>query len=95
MDDFEWDPDKAEANLRKHGISFEDAALALIGAALTQQSRRGEESRFQSFCVLEGEIISVAWTPRANAIRILSARRAKRDERQRYRETLRRSAEGR
>ena len=95
MDGFEWDPAKAEANLRKHGIGFEDAALALMGAALTQQSRRGDESRFQSFCTMDGEIISVAWTPRDSAIRILSARRAKRDERHKYRETLSRAAKGR
>ncbi len=95
MDDFEWAPDKAAANLRKHGIGFEDAAQALLGAALTRPSRRGDESRFQSFCLMDGEIISVVWTPRANAIRLLSARRAKRNERERYREALLRAAEGR
>ncbi len=95
MDGFEWDPAKAEANLRKHGIGFEDAALALLEVGLMKPSPRNDEHRFEAICILQGVLIVVVWTPRANAIRVLSARRAKRNERKRYREALRRGAEGR
>jgi hypothetical protein len=95
MGGFEWDPDKAEANVRKHGIGFQDAALALLDLGLVKPSPRDDEHRFQSTCLLEGKLIVVVWTPRDNVIRILSARRAKRNERKRYREALLRGAEGR
>jgi uncharacterized DUF497 family protein len=95
MGGFEWDPDKAAANVVKHGIGFEDAALALLGAVVSDRSDRDGETRLRSICRLEDALIVVVWTPRLNAIRILSARLAKRDERKEYREALRRGAEGR
>ncbi|MFN3583950.1 BrnT family toxin [Phenylobacterium sp.] len=92
---FEWDEGKAELNLRKHGISFDDAAYALLGLALTQESSGYEETRFTSICIAEGRLIVVVWTPRDGAIRIISARAARTNERKQYDQAIGRSASAR
>ncbi|HVS14234.1 MAG TPA: BrnT family toxin [Thermoanaerobaculia bacterium] len=87
--DYEWDPAKARANLAKHGVSFADAALALEDElALTIRAERGKaEARFVTMGVDPlGRLLVVAHTPRRDAIRIISARRATRQERRRYEE---------
>ena len=89
---FEWDPRKAEANAAKHGVSFDDAATvfldakALDGADLQHSSA---ESRFLRLGrSRSGRVLMVAYTFRrsgdAEAIRIISARRASRRERAAY-----------
>ena len=89
---FEWDPRKARANAAKHGISFEDAVTvfldpeALDGPDLQHSSA---ESRFLRLCrSAGGHVLMVAYTFRrggdAEAIRIISARRASRRERAAY-----------
>ncbi len=84
MAGFEWDPDKAEANWRKHGVRFEDAARLFSGLALTRDTSRGAEARFASIGFIEGSALVVIWTPRENVVRIISARRAKRREREAF-----------
>ena len=89
---FEWDPRKAEANAAKHGVSFEDAVTvfldpeALDGPDLQHSSA---ESRFLRLGrSAGGHVLMVAYTFRrsgdAEAIRIISARRASRRERAAY-----------
>jgi uncharacterized protein len=85
---FEWDPDKAERNIRIHDISFDEACTAFqdplsrtIGDPLHSQS----EDRF----VLIGQsirmrILVVVHTERRERIRIISARLATRKERRSY-----------
>jgi uncharacterized DUF497 family protein len=92
---FEWDPAKAAINLRKHAISF-DIALRVFADpfALTEQVRvEGDEQRWQTLGTVEGHLlVLVAHTIRDDEedglpieiIRIISARRADRKERQRY-----------
>jgi uncharacterized DUF497 family protein len=92
---FEWDAEKAEQNLLKHGIAFEDAAMAIFGASVTRPSPRGSENRLQTFCELNGRLITVIWTPRINAIRIISARPAKKHEQAHYSQGIHRSTEAR
>jgi uncharacterized protein len=89
---FEWDPDKAEQNLRKHQIAFDEAAAALLGLALTTPVGRAGENRLLSLCEGSRGVIAVVWTPRANVIRIISARAASRRERKRLDQALGRSA---
>jgi hypothetical protein len=95
MKPFEWDSGKAEQNRLKHGIAFEDAALALLGVCITRPSGRGGENRLQTFCELGGRVISVVWTPRINTIRIISARPANKDEQAEYCQSVDRSAQAR
>jgi uncharacterized DUF497 family protein len=86
---FEWDPEKAASNLEKHRIDFDDAAEALHnGVALTQRSPPGTEIRFNTICRFNGRLIFVVWTPRAGAIRLISARSASKDEKAQFRQAI-------
>jgi len=92
---FSWDPEKARGNLRKHGVSFEEAATAFSdeNARLIHDpdhSAEGEE-RF----VLLGlsslpRLLAVCHTCRENdrEVRIISARKAARQEHGQYRRFL-------
>ena len=92
---FEWDPAKAAINLRKHAISFGIALRVFADPfALTEQVRvEADEQRWQTLGTVEGHLlVLVAHTIRDDEedglpieiIRIISARRADRKERQRY-----------
>lgn len=75
----EWDPPKAEANLRKHGIRFADAVTTLEDdLALTiQDPDSTDEERWITIGMDGlGRLLVVVFTWRADAIRIISARRA-------------------
>lgn len=86
-DEFEWDDAKAEANLRKHNISFRAASrvfddpLALIEQDLSEDYG---EDRFLATGRVAGLLITVAFTERGDCIRIISARKANNDERRAY-----------
>ncbi|MSQ49982.1 MAG: BrnT family toxin [Betaproteobacteria bacterium] len=87
---FEWDPRKAEINLRKHGASFDEAgsvfldSLALSG--LDPEYSAGE-LRYITFGMSSlGRLLAVSHTYRPGAIRIISVRRATRGERKLYEE---------
>ena len=92
---FEWSPEKAEANLRKHKIGFDSASRALLGLTVTKSSVRLGETRFMSTCVVDGRKIVVIWTPRQNAVRLISARVARVHERREFDQALREAAETR
>lgn len=90
--EFEWDPDKAERNLRKHGIAFEDVVPIFYDPLTIRLQDRhvdGEE-RWQAIGTLgQFRIVVVAHTTRDNeqgteTIRIISARPAERHERRTY-----------
>jgi uncharacterized DUF497 family protein len=87
---FEWDPKKADANFRKHGVSFEEATTALRDEfAVTghDPDHSLEEDRFVTFGVsTQGRLLVVAHTERRGVIRIISARPATRPERNIYEE---------
>ncbi|MGB7987857.1 MAG: BrnT family toxin [Candidatus Methylophosphatis roskildensis] len=87
---FEWDPRKAEANLRKHGVSFEEAATALrddLSLTGHDPDHSLEEDRLVTFGVsAEGRLLVVAHTERRGAVRIISARPATKSERKIYEE---------
>ncbi len=92
---FEWDLTKAAANFVKHKISFREAAVAMCGLVLTAKAKSENEARFQSVCNCNGRIILVVWTLRAGRHRLISARRARKDEQERYRQAIRRAADAR
>ena len=81
---FEWNPDKAKKNLRKHKISFEEASsvfydpLAVTGN--DPDHSIGEERMITFGISSSGRLLVVAHTDRGNAIRIISARYATRNE---------------
>jgi len=83
---FEWDPDKARANLRKHGVDFADAATVFDDPlAVTISDEGAEESRLVTIGRdAEARVVVVVYVWRGTRIRIISARRATRRERRRY-----------
>lgn len=86
--DFEWDASKADSNLKKHAVSFEEAATAFgdpLSLTIPDPDHSHEEDRF----VLMGEtferqLIVVVFTERGDRIRLISARLAIRSERRTY-----------
>ncbi|MDB5557253.1 MAG: hypothetical protein JWQ36_187 [Enterovirga sp.] len=84
---FEWDEDKAALNIAKHGVSFEAAIQVFADPErLEEVDRRRDygEARFNTIGVVDGFHLTVTWTPRRGVARIISARRASREERERY-----------
>ena len=82
---FEWDDDKSRANLVKHGIDFDDASEIFYGPTVLRQSDRNHEERWIAIGSLEDRLIAVVFTRRADVIRIISARRARKNEEREYR----------
>ena len=90
---YEWDPAKATANLRKHGVSFETATRVFADPyALFEQDRIvDDELRWQAIGVVDGLVMlmvvhAVHEQDDVEAIRIISARHANQKERRRYEE---------
>lgn len=83
---FEWDPRKRALNLRKHGIAFEDAVEVFAQPHLEDLDDRPEhgEHRFVAFGEMRGRVIAVVYTKREEKRRIISARKATKDEREAY-----------
>lgn len=85
---FEWDPVKAEANRRKHGIAFSKAISAfrdpLSVTILDPDHSLGEERYLLLGENEDGQLLVVAHTDKSEHIRIISARRASRRERRDY-----------
>lgn len=84
--DVEWDPAKAAANWRKHGVQFAEAALALEDMyAVTVEDRSHSECRYVTVGSDSKErVVVVVWTERSGCVRVISARKATRVERQQY-----------
>ena len=84
MPEFEWREDKDHANVRKHGIRFQDAVQIFGHNPLLLRSPPGEEVRWKAIELSEGSAIAVIFTERAGRKRIISARPASRSERRSY-----------
>lgn len=84
MSDFEWDNNKRSQTLKKHGIDFCDAAEIFASVYLKTKGNSDTELRFIAIGELNGVHIAVVFTERENAIRLITARRARRDEREAY-----------
>ena len=87
---FEWDERKAAANLRKHEVSFDEAASVFfdpLSATGDDPDHSLDERRFVTFRMSSsGRLLVVAHEERDDAIRIITARRATRAERTLYEE---------
>jgi uncharacterized protein len=78
---FEFDPAKAAANLKKHGVSFADAEGVFfdpLAIHLEDPDAEGEEKFVAVGAGSAGQILVVAYTLRGNDMRLISARRATR-----------------
>jgi uncharacterized protein len=85
--EFEWDDTKAAENVRNHGVSFAQAALAFRDPFAVEwiDLREGYgEERIILLGMTSNQILTVVYTERAERIRIISARRATKNEQEHY-----------
>ena len=85
--DFEWDRAKAEANRCKHGIRFEVAAEVFFDPRRYEFADDREdygEARIVTVGRIGRRLLTVVYAERDDRIRLISAREATRDERERY-----------
>jgi len=83
-----WDPDKAAANLEKHGVDLRDAATVFtdpLSTTFPSEDHSESEARFLTIGeAVNGELLVVAHTEEGEIIRIISARRTTPQERRFY-----------
>jgi hypothetical protein len=87
---FEWDNDKAQRNLRKHGVSFDEASIAFgdpFSVTIDDPDHSIDEQRLLLLGqTLNGKLLVIAHLDDGETIRIISARMAERHERRQYEE---------
>jgi uncharacterized protein len=85
---FEWDPEKAMQNLKKHGVCFDEAATVFydpVSATFADPNHSEGEQRLITVGVSsQGRLLVVAHTERGNAVRIINARPATAHERKKH-----------
>ena len=86
----EWDDEKCQANLEKHGLSFEDAWQVFAGDTLTIPDDRYHygEKRLITLGRLAGRVVVVVHVARGEKIRIISMRKANEREQEIYQKRL-------
>lgn len=87
---FEWDVEKAELNVRKHGVTFEEAASVFgdeHGQIFSDPDHSGDESRFLLVGISSSRrLLIVVSVERGERVRLISARRVTKKERKVYEE---------
>ena len=90
--DFEWNPRKAEVNLRKHDVSFNEAATIFgdeLAITVVDPDHSDNEDRFITVgWSNRRRLLIVSHTDRGDRIRIISARELTRAERKVYEEEI-------
>ena len=83
---FEWNDAKDEANQRKHGIGFREAAEIFRGYVLVAEDLRRDygERRFVALGEYDGTVIRLVFTKRNNKVRIITAWKANRNDHKGY-----------
>lgn len=88
--DFEWNPEKATHNLEKHGVSFEEAQTVfdddLFIVFADPDHSEGENRYLIMGQSKQGRLLVVSYTERSRRVRLISARKANRQERKAYEE---------
>ena len=86
--EFEWDPEKAVANAKKHGVEFSEAMTVFgdpLEVTIPDPDHSEDEQRFLSMGTsIAGRLLVVAYTEREGRTRIISAREASAQERKSY-----------
>lgn len=86
-DEFEWHHAKARGNYAKHGVTFETAKKAFSDPFMVEvldDSMDYDEERFLLIGMADGVLLSIIYTPRQGRYRLITARRATRDEQDHY-----------
>ena len=82
--EFEWDENKNLSNIEKHGISFYDALEVFRDSYFVFPSNRQSEQRIVAVGKTRGRIIAIVYTIRAGVYQIISAKAARKNEKQQY-----------
>ena len=87
---FEWDDEKARRNLRKHGVSFEEAQTVFDDELATIRDDE-DHSALENREIIAGRaetgrLLLVSFTTRGEALRIINARELTKSERKAYEE---------
>ncbi len=86
--EFEWDPKKAKYNLRKHGVSFEEASSVfndLVAVVYEDPDHSADEKRFLIIGTsVQNRLLNIAFADRGQRIRIITARLVTKMERKLY-----------
>ena len=89
---FEWDPEKADSNIQKHGVSFDEASTVFgdpLSLLMPDPDHSADEERYVVLGVsAQQQLLVVAFAERPPNTRLISARRATRAERKRYEEEI-------
>lgn len=86
-DEFEWDDDKAVSNIRKHGVTFEEALAVFrdpFAIELLDDRQHYDEERFILIGMSTNNLLVVVHTEREDRTRIISARKAEPNEQRFY-----------
>lgn len=83
---FEWDEQKRITNIEKHGLDFFDAVEVFLSPHVAVPSTRNDEQRYLAIGMTQGRFVTVVYTMRNAAIRIISFRRSRHEERRKYQE---------
>ena len=86
--EFEWDPKKARTNLRKHGVSFEEASTVfkdVLAVIYEDPDHSVRERRYLTIGTsTKGRLLNIAFADRRERIRIINARKVTKKEKQLY-----------
>ena len=87
---FEWDERKRCSNLHKHGLDFEGCAEVFAGPTITWVDGRFDygEMRFRTLGLLKGRVVIIAHTESGEFVRIISFRKARKNEQAHYFQTI-------
>ena len=98
MDEFEWDAEKAEANLTDHQVSFEEALTVFADplAAIFDDPDHSAEERRELIIGRSSKqnLLVVSFTERADRVRIITARKVTARERQDYEQSAKKNLKG-
>lgn len=85
---FDYNKNKSQTNLEKHGIDFESAKALWRGPSVEFVARQAYEDRFAIIGPLEAKLYTCIYTLRGNCIRLISCRRSRKKEQALYEKNL-------
>jgi uncharacterized DUF497 family protein len=85
---FGWDNNKRDWTIREQGIDFDEVRFIFDGPTIAARSDRKGETRFIVFGLLDNREVALVCTFRDDVCWIISARRARKDERKKYHNRL-------
>jgi len=87
---FEWDEDKRQANIEKHGIDFANIQAFFTNPIVECVDNRRDygETRIILLGIIDNRVLCIVYTLRGSACRIISARKANQREQRTYNQSL-------